>query len=327
MKYLKKFNESLSTSELQQIKDTFFYYCPNVHEGNFTINPENGSIDISDYIAVIINQKNKSEHSKLPIKFGSVPWQFFILNCPITTLEGCPHTTQYFKVEKTRITDLTGGPTSVIRYELEGNSRLTSLKGLGHEIGGLEILNCPIRSLEGCPTIMEGDFIIEGTKLKNLIGGPKEVGGQFCIEDSSITSLEGIPNKVQLLRLECPYAWDPTPLRNTVVESEVTMSGPISFLVSFFFMIFGGNDSHDETFGNPECWDKFRDSLDYNYVRQRDNKWEIIHFKFMEALSELDITTEDLGPRYLQKTSLGPYKFVDEEGDYVNLLGEKLSQG
>lgn len=325
MKYLRKFNEALSNSELEQIEETFFDYFPADFDGCLTINPEDGAIDITENKAVIINKMNHLE--RLPIKFGSVPYQFLILNCPFTTLEGCPHTTQYFKAEKTNITDLTGSPIKVVRYVLSDNSKLSSLKGLGHLVDQLEVFDCPITSLEGCPSIIGGEFMIDGTEIKNLIGGPSEVGSEFYIGGASITSLEGMPNKVTFLHLECPNVWDPSPLRNLEVKGEMTIEGPISSLVAFFYTIDGWGNLYDQEFLIMGSWNRFKDSLDYNYVRQRGEEWVIIHFRFLEALAEIDMTPDNFSEDLQEMDSIGPYKFVDEEGDYVNLLGEKLPQG
>lgn len=331
MKYLKKFNEALSSTEIEKIEDEFFYYFPLDFKGSMAINPEDGTIDIAERKAVIMS-RNKFPMAKLPFKFGNVPYQFIILNCPFTTLEGSPHTTQFFKVENTNVTDLVGSPKSVEIYLLENNRKLVSLKGLAYQIDQLEIKDCPITSLEGCPSTIKYDFTVSNTKITNLVGGPEEIlsGDCFIIGDS-ITSLEGIPNVNGVLDIDCPDVWDPSPLRNLEIRGELVLECPISSLVAFFYTMDGFGDLTDYTFLPMRSWEKFKESLDYNYVRNRDGEWVIIHFKFMEALSELNWDPNDFSEETQKMTGLGEkyglgeYRFVDEEGDYVDLLGRKLT--
>lgn len=324
MKYLKKFNEALSQDELLKIERVFSNHFP-YHRKHFTINPEDGTIDITNKEANVTF--HDSSGTKLPVKFGNVPDEFYIIRCEeLKTLEGSPHTTGFFKVLGTKITDLTGGPNSVELYSLVQNDKLVSLKGLAERIDHLYISDCPIKSLEGCPSIIYGDFQISNTKLTNLVGGPKEIEGPFFIEGHTITSLDGFPNKIEFSEIKCPNVWDPSPFRNLKIE-ELVIHAPISYLIAFFYSMDEFCHLNENQFGPTAAWDKFRESLDYNYVRQRGGNWEIIHFRFLEALAELDVTPNDLNDYLKFQTSLGPYKFVDEEGDYVNLLGDKLPQG
>lgn len=307
MKYLRKFNEALSESELSKTEEELLKLFPHVR-GRFTINPEDGKIDVDDDIIFSIQfnrNPSLSKATKLPFEFGHVTNQFIIKEVPLTTLEGCPHTTNRFAVHKTKITDLVGGP-EIVQH--------------------LSIDDCPITSLEGCPQGLNGNFEIRDLAITNLVGGPKEVDGLCMIGGLSITSLEGMPTKVRFLDIICPHVWDPSPLRNVEVLSEdiIYIDGPLKYLIGFFNRLFQGRVEDDGEFYNGDWWDKFRESLDYNYVRQRGDKWEINHFRFVEALAEFDFDPNNLDSRIQEFTSIGPYFFRDGKGNRVNLLGNRI---
>ena len=45
------------------------------------------------------------------------------------------------------------------------------------ELGGLDISNSFLTSLEGCPKIIKGSLNFTESEIKNMIGGPEEVSG------------------------------------------------------------------------------------------------------------------------------------------------------
>ena len=72
---------------------------------------------------------------------------------------------------------------------------LTSLHGFPQTIlGHLQLRGCKIKSLEGLPKSIGGDFrCYHLNKLTTLKGGPSKVEGSFVIVGSKIESLEGGP--------------------------------------------------------------------------------------------------------------------------------------
>ena len=54
-----------------------------------------------------------------------------------------------------------------------------------------------LTSLKGCPTIINGDFLCYGNKLKSLENRPQEVFGNFNVEYNKLTTLEGRPQNVE----------------------------------------------------------------------------------------------------------------------------------
>jgi hypothetical protein len=56
--------------------------------------------------------------------------------------------------------------------------------------------NNQLKSLEGCPSEVGGDFYCSYNELTSLKGGPMEVGGSFYCNDNDLTSLEGCPKEV-----------------------------------------------------------------------------------------------------------------------------------
>ena len=53
-----------------------------------------------------------------------------------------------------------------------------------------------IKSLEGCPQIVRGNFDCSGHDLESLEGGPREVTGNYTCQDNRLTTLKGGPEKV-----------------------------------------------------------------------------------------------------------------------------------
>jgi hypothetical protein len=53
-----------------------------------------------------------------------------------------------------------------------------------------------LKSLKGCPTIVDGEFNCANSKITSLEYGPIEVGGNYLCWFSKITSLEFAPKKV-----------------------------------------------------------------------------------------------------------------------------------
>lgn len=329
MQYLRKFNESLSQNEINEIRETFFDYFPQDFEGFITINPEDGTIDVRQK-TVIFSAKNLDvDDTGIIINFGVVETKFAIIGRPnIDTLEGSPHTTSEFLIRRTGITDLVGGPESVNYYNLEDNPRLQSLKGLANAIDSLSITNCPITSLEGCPDHLSGYLDLSNTKLTSLVGGPSRIDGDLNIDDNNLTSIEGLLSVGGDVGIKCWKFWDPSSFRNFEFGGVIVLGGtPIGALVAFFYTMDGFGDFTDESFYPMESWKKFQNSLDYNWVRickEGPRNAEIIHFKFMEVLSELDWDPMNFSEEVRSMESIGDYHFVDEEGEEVDLAGRRL---
>lgn len=65
------------------------------------------------------------------------------------------------------------------------------------EIGGLDISNSFLTSLEGCPRIIKGNLIFRESEITNMIGGPEVVIGSVHASESRLTSLEGAPKVIE----------------------------------------------------------------------------------------------------------------------------------
>lgn len=207
------------------------------------------------------------------------------------------------------------------------------LRGFGHDhipvkfgyvTGDFSVSN--INSLHGCPHTVGGNFRCSRSGIRNLVGGPREVGETYYLSfNNSLTSLEGGPQKVGSLKIsKCHELNDPRHLKEIQIDgswylSETAATGLIK--------IFGDN---------------FRDSLDYNYIRDYHGKigyMGINLFRFKEALSEFDIEVifdpqrdwmfvlESNGAEIpVSKGSnnkFSKYVFLDDEGVRVNFDGEK----
>ena len=54
-----------------------------------------------------------------------------------------------------------------------------------------------LTSLKGSPKSVDGNFYVEGCKLKDLEGAPEYVGGNFSCKGNPLTSLKGMPKVIK----------------------------------------------------------------------------------------------------------------------------------
>lgn len=71
----------------------------------------------------------------------------------------------------------------------------------GHVSGSFKWINSGLRSLDGAPHTVEGDFEVQDNKLESLQGGPQKVGrkfkgGEYNCARNLLRSLEGAPREV-----------------------------------------------------------------------------------------------------------------------------------
>lgn len=331
MKYLKKFNESLTPDELNLINLEIEKLLLSTELNRVRVNPD-GTVDVGGNASF-----KTTKIDRLNIKFGTVGGSIWCTSTGLKSLEGFPNYVgkDLNLRESTKLTSLQGGPKEVGgEVFLWGCKSLTSLEGGPHYVGGLY-------------------FCGETPKLSNLIGCPSTVGGIQCT-DSGITSLEGLPerhdgdltfyNCSKLTTLQgisklvggkvdfsvCKNLWDARPLKDcTLLKNNIKLEGtPLESLL--------------HVFGRKIGW--FKDSLDYNYIRNPimdvDGK---IHptinlFKFKEALHEFDIDYIEcslyddwiFGPkshfqyRNQPEGTIGGWLFVDDRGKRINFHGEVL---
>ena len=62
--------------------------------------------------------------------------------------------------------------------------------------GNFNISMQELKTLDGCPVEVAGDFYAYANSLTNLIGAPNIVKGKFCVDNNNLTSLEGCPKFV-----------------------------------------------------------------------------------------------------------------------------------
>lgn len=333
MKYLKSFNESnqfiTNPDEIEDmlLRITVYAHSP-YNDGlinRITIHPD-GVVDVRGDI--VIAQHDKSLNYRLPIKFGNVTGTFYIKSSSqLTTLEGCPEECLHFNAYSLQSKNLVGGPKQVP--------------------GDYYILESQITSLEGSPEIVGGNFDVRGAYIQNLEGGPRTVGGVMTCTECPLTNLVGSPDSVDKLKIyNCAYLtslegfpkvvrraeiylsnpkiniWDPTPLKNCEFKQFVVVGyGGLPELVELFNPFEGKLSNVSGLLLNP-VMKKFKESLDYNYVRRGHPKPQINLFRLREAFDELGGT-----PNFKVKESkrMENYDFVDEEGRIVDWDGQVLS--
>ncbi len=311
MKYLRKFNESVETSnfitdpdEIRRILIDEYVNSPapaiRLYGVGFDV-----AIDISDdgvvhsekAIGYLGSRVGAEMQGHLPFRYGVVHEYFDLRKCNITTLEGSP-------------------------IEVRGNYILG---------------NNPITSLEGCPKTITGKFMMENLSITDLKNGPQSAGLVSVKNCKNLTSLEGLPTNTQYVQVKdgCPNLWDPKGLRDVKSDNlEIEAGAPIFTLRKIFGKDFG--DSLDYNYVRGKIRDK-----DFNVLPS------INLFRFKEALDEFGIETEEYdyksvhpkgqlesAIRFIKDGSviyetwtyrLGfDYVFSDDDGKNVDFNGDRL---
>ncbi|MCK9475625.1 MAG: hypothetical protein M0R46_06895 [Candidatus Muirbacterium halophilum] len=164
MKYIKMFNESTNTSEIEAI-------CEKYNIKNYIIN-EDDSIDVDGNVD-LFNKGLKV----LPLKFRKVSGNF--------------------KCSFNKLTSLKGSPQSVGGWFDCNDNQLTSLEGAPQSIGGsFYCYKCQLITLEGAPHTIGGNFYCSSNQLTTLEGAPQNIGGDFSCSVNQLTTLDGAPKRV-----------------------------------------------------------------------------------------------------------------------------------
>jgi len=185
MKYIRTFNESTNTSEIEAI-------CEKYNIKNYIIN-EDGSIDVDG--DVYLYNKNLKV---LPLNFRKVSGIFYCGYNQLTSLEGAPKSVGGdFSCISNHLTSLEGSPQSVGKNFSCYKCQLITLEGAPHTIGGDFYCNDnQLISLEGATQRVGGDFSCYDNQLTSLVGAPQSIGGYFSCRGNQLTTLEGAPKRV-----------------------------------------------------------------------------------------------------------------------------------
>lgn len=323
MKYLRKFNESISqVTDFEEIKmklksaeKLFFsdYSLDLTPDGRVVYN---GDLRIDQEILDLLGGKG-TKH--FPLKIDEVTGSTFRgslrVIAKITTLVGFPkYVSGGLECWGTSLSSLVGCPQEVGGlFYVETRSKIKTLEGGPVIVGGnYDVSEIGLESLVGAPRVVHWDFECIENDITDLVGSPEEVGLDFhCSVNEKLTSLRGCPKTIGgdfILNL-CPNLWDPTGLRDCEINGQLSLdeNSSLSRVINLF----------------PTLKD-FQNSLDYNYIKGPDR---IDLFKFREALDELEI---DYIRNCRKKTSsmdmvsIGNYNFVDEKGRRVNFQGELI---
>ncbi|MCK9476324.1 MAG: hypothetical protein M0R46_10410 [Candidatus Muirbacterium halophilum] len=190
MKYIKTFNESTNTSEIEAI-------CEKYNITNYTIN-EDGSIDV-DGDVYLYKQKLKV----LPLKFRNVIGNFRCTFNKLTSLKGSPqYIGGWLECNDNQLTSLVGCPQYIGGGFYCTSNQLTSLEGAPQSIGGdFYCYDNQLTSLVGCPQIIGGDFECSDNKLTSLEGAPKRVGGIFWCNSNNLKNIDYLPKYYKVLSI------------------------------------------------------------------------------------------------------------------------------
>jgi hypothetical protein len=82
-------------------------------------------------------------------------------------------------------------------FDCSYNHGLKSLEGSPQTVGGdFNCYSSGLKTLEGCPQTVSGDFDCSKSELKTLKGSPQTVGGAFLCTNNKLKTLEGCPQTV-----------------------------------------------------------------------------------------------------------------------------------
>lgn len=340
MRYLKRFNESVNfitdSTIIHEIMTDLGIRDYQIDD-DMTVNIYEDKDFEFNFSRINLYQqyrrKSLYDETFFPIKFGNVrnkfKYQRKSSELGLTTLEGSPRSCGHFQIIEADITDLQNSPTHVDRsYRIEDCSKLESLRGCPSNVGqDFTCTHTLITSLEGCPKNIPRVFNIQGNKLKDFRGGPEYVGDNLFAGGNPLTSLEGLPKVIgSRFDFDSPLVWDPKPLRDISINWLLTCRGTkIEHLLRFFHKIYNPNGIWDGGIHtSTEEYQTFIESLDYNWVKGDVNNPKIDLFRLREALDEFGISLEEVGVLSYHIDSLGPYQYVDLDGERVNVWGKKF---
>ena len=82
-------------------------------------------------------------------------------------------------------------------FRLMGYNYLRSLEGVPIEVGGdFDCASTQVGSLQHAPQHVGGNLDVRFCNLKNFVGGPQWVGGAYYARRNPITSLDGLPDRI-----------------------------------------------------------------------------------------------------------------------------------
>lgn len=86
--------------------------------------------------------------------------------------------------------------------------------------GSFSISENQLKTLEGCPSIIDGDFFAYNNQLVSLKGGPTKVGGEYSISDNHLASLDGLSTEIGS-HLDISYNNKLSNIKKTDVNSKI----------------------------------------------------------------------------------------------------------
>lgn len=319
MRYIKSFNEANKSikggfptdpKKIRKICDKYGIEPSRIHP--------DGTVDFLGDV-YFNEQEEYFNMKKLPLKFGTVEGEFHIHGSNLRSLEGCPEYCESFLVGcLEKITSMVGGPKYVTGdYILQDCGSIKSLEGMPHFVGGdVDVSDTKITNLVGSPREVGGEFNAWDCPLESLEGSPEIIGAGLYLKGTRLSSLEGCPKFVGGefdITTERKTLWDPTGLRDLDCSWVMCPDEPLRELMNLF------NSGSEYTWGArdevKERFERFKCSLDYNYIRGDVNHPCLDLFKIKEALDEFEID-------YKHLRGLRSYTLLDEGGRPVNYLGE-----
>jgi hypothetical protein len=284
--------------------------CPQFVGGDFDCSANNlttleyGPQEVLGSYNCSFNQLSSLEGCAQIIGSEENPRNLICSNNQLYTLNGSPELLWGdLHCHNNKLKDLTGCPSKIGGHLWCPQNEITSLKGAPDTIGG--DFNCKenrLESLEFYPKEIgkpnsprTGNVYLSGNKLTTLKDAPQMINGNFycdnnlidSFEDSKIVEVLGTFNcsNNKLTSLQgCPKVIDSN-LDCSMNQITMILIEDLDFITIESKLICDGNPIYEifKTFGDFE---KFKKSLDYNYLQEPN---EIIEIYFSEACEELGV--------------------------------------
>lgn len=134
--------------------------------GDWQLNAQ-GLVDVAGSVSL------RKTHEQIPVAFGKVTGIFEAVSAGLRTLQNAPQEVSLsFKVGDNLITSLAHAPKIVgSDFEANGNPYLTTLDCAYTQIhGDLDLNDCGLQNMNGCPQVRLGFWLKANPKLKDLKG-------------------------------------------------------------------------------------------------------------------------------------------------------------
>lgn len=206
----------------------------------------------------------------------TVGTDYNVESCFLTSLKGAPKVIPgYFGCSYNDLKNLLGGPEHVEdNFSCSSNQNMTSLEGGPKSAWEINCDDCKLETLEGCPQNVNVINCSNNISLKSFKGAPESIEGSFVAMEVGVENFEYLPKSIGgEAVIDSTNLYSPEGLRDVQLGLLIISSTTPLFEIKTLF----------------KSTKDFQDSLDYNYIQKKDDKWVISLFKLREVSEEFGI--------------------------------------